>query len=223
MNSTDARCAAIAASSASGAGLSMSSVAAPMRSGNSSRPPSPNVNASGGLPVKISSGVARSIERGQQSHAASTSRWKCIVPLGVPVVPDVNAMSAVSSADVRTSPNVAGLSVARASRPSGAAVSKYPTHASVGEASRAASSSPASRASHSACVTCALCRISVSSFARSSGIVATAMPPAFTTANQHAAIIGLLGPRSSTRLPGSSAKSSTSTRAMRFARARSSA
>ena len=59
--------------------------------------------------------------------------------------------------------------------------------------------------------------ISVSSFARSSGIVATHTPPAFITANQHAAIIGLFGPRSRTRLPGLRPISRTSTFAMRFA------
>ena len=56
-----------------------------------------------------------------------------------------------------------------------------------------------------------------SSLARSSGIVATAMPPAFITANQQAASIGLLAARSSTRLPGTSPMSSTSTLAMRLA------
>ena len=80
-----------------------------MRSGKTRSPPSPNVNASGGLPVKTSSGDARSTWRGQQSHAAMMSRWKCIVPFGLPVVPDVNAISAVSSAAVSTLANVSGL------------------------------------------------------------------------------------------------------------------
>ena len=83
--------------------------------------------------------------------------------------------------------------------------------ASVGQAGNAAVSSSASLASQSACVIAALLTMSVSSFARSSGMVATAMPPAFITANQHAASIGLFGPRSSTRLPGTSSRSSTST------------
>ena len=65
--------------------------------------------------------------------------------------------------------------------------------------------------------------ISVSSLARSSGMVATAMPPALTTANQQAASIGVFGARSSTRLPGTSPRSSTSTCAMRLACACSSA
>ena len=74
VNNTVARCLATASSNASGAGRSTSNVDAPMRIGNSKSPPSPNVNASGGLPVKRSSAVARSVLRGQQSQAAMTSR-----------------------------------------------------------------------------------------------------------------------------------------------------
>ncbi|MNN54111.1 hypothetical protein D3C81_1689060 [compost metagenome] len=62
-----------------------------------------------------------------------------------------------------------------------------------------------------------------SSFARSSGMVGTAISPAFSVASQQAAIIRLFGPRSSTRLPGTSAISSTSTWAMRLTSAASSA
>ena len=110
----------MAGNSASGDGRSISSVDAPIRSGNSSSPPRPNVNASGGLPVNTSSALARKLDGGQQSHAAIRSRWKCIAAFGVPVVPDVNAMSAVSSAAVSTVANVAGLLLMRASRPSDA-------------------------------------------------------------------------------------------------------
>ena len=53
--------------------------------------------------------------RGQQAQAAITSRWKCIVPLGSPVVPEVKAIRQVSSAAVSTLSNVAGLARARAS------------------------------------------------------------------------------------------------------------
>ena len=201
----------------------MSSVAAPIRSGNSSRPPRPNVNASGGLPVKRSSGTARSVERGKQSQTAIRSRWKCIVPLGLPVVPDVNAISATSSAAVSTAANDEGLPASRASSPSAADVPNSAIDVSVGHCGRAASSSAASRASHSACVIAALVTMSVSSRARSSGIDPTAMPPAFMTANQHAACIGLFGARKSTRLPGTRPMSSTSTCAIRFAMASSSA
>ena len=213
MNSTLAPFCAIAPSSVSGDGRSTSSVEAPMRSGNSSRPPSPNVNASGGLPVNTSSAVAFSIDLGQQSHAASRSRWKCIVPFGTPVVPDVKAMSAVSSAAVRTLSNVEGLSRARASRPSSASLANATIVRSAGELVCAARSSSRSRASQSATATRALSMTGVSSFARSSGIVGTAIAPALITANQHAAIAGVFGPRSSTRLPGTMRRSSTSTRA----------
>ena len=194
-----------------------------MRSGNSSSPPSPNVKASGGLPVKTSSADARSVDIGQQSHAAIRSRWECIVPFGLPVVPDVKAITQVSSAAVSTAANVGGLLFARASRPSLASVPKYAMRVSEGQSGRARSSSSARRASHSACETCALPTMSQSSFARSSGIVATTMPPALTTANQQAAIVALLGARSSTRLPGTRPMSSTSTRAIRFDCAASSA
>ena len=187
VNSTVARCSAIAGSSASGAGRSIRSVEAPIRSGNSKSPPSPNVNASGGLPVNTSSAPARSIAGGQQSHAAIRSRWKCIVPLGLPVVPDVNAISAVSSAAVSTVAKLAAFPAIRASSASPASPPKKATCVSVGHCGRAASSSCASRASHSACEISAFVTISVSSFARRSGIVPTATPPAFSTPKKHAA------------------------------------
>ena len=102
MKHTLARHCAIAASSTSGVAFSSSTVLAPIDNGNNSRPPSPNVKASGGLPMKRSSAVARSTCGGQQAHAAITSRWKCIVPLGWPVVPEVNAIRQTSSSAVST-------------------------------------------------------------------------------------------------------------------------
>ena len=222
VNSTVARCSAIAGRSASGAGRSSKSVEAPIRSGKNRSPPRPNVNARGGLPVNTSSAVARSIEGGQHSHAAIRSRWKCIVPLGLPVVPEVNAISAVSSAMVSTAAKRAGLETIRASSPSPAGPLKRATCASVRHCARARSSSVASRASHSACEISPLMMISVSSFARRSGIVPTAMPPALSTARKHAAYIGLFGARNSTRFPGTTPRSSTSTRAIRLAAASSS-
>ena len=52
------------------------------------------------------------------SQMASTSRWKCIVPFAWPVVPEVKAMSAVSSARVSALVNVAGLpAMSRSSEP----------------------------------------------------------------------------------------------------------
>ena len=57
-------------------------------------------------------------------------------------------------------------------------------------------------------------------FARLNGFrePVTATPPAFSTANQQAASIGLLAERSSTRLPGTIPRSSTNIAAMRLAR-----
>src|SRR5690349_22759856 len=66
----------------------------------------------------------------------------------------------------------------------------------------------------------AISLITRSSWVRSRGIVATTTPPALSTANQQAASHGVFGPRSSTRLPGTSPRSSTSTWAMRLAAAR---
>ena len=60
-----------------------------------------------------------------------------------------------------------------------------------------------------------------SSAGRSIGIVATATPPALTTPNQQASSHGAFGPRISTRSPGSSPSSSTSTPAIPSARSRS--
>jgi len=207
----------IVSSSVSGESFSTSTVDAPTRIGKASIPPRPKVKAIGGVPQKMSSFDGMRQERGKASHIAITSRWKCIVPLGLPVVPEVKAMSATSSAAVSTLRKVCGWRRHSASRESGASSYQYLTAFSVGQAGSAASSSPARRLSQSAWLTSALVTISVSSLARSKGIVATHTPPAFITANQQAAIIGLFGPRNSTRLPGLRPISRVSTLAMRFA------
>ncbi len=93
---------AIDSSSVSGVNFSTSAVLAPKRSGKHSRPPRPKVKASGGEPMKMSSCAGFRQERGKQSHIAITSRWKCMVPLGLPVVPEVKAINATSSAAVST-------------------------------------------------------------------------------------------------------------------------
>ena len=77
------------------------------------------MNASGGVPQKTSSAAGFRHERGKASHIAMTSRWKCMQPLGCPVVPEVKAMSATSSAAVSAFANAAGL-------PSSAASSEPP-------------------------------------------------------------------------------------------------
>ena len=78
-------------------------------------PPRPKVKASGGEPITMSSGVARSTWRGQASQAASTSRCVWTTALGLPVVPEVKASSAMSSAAVGQAVKSAGCAAARAS------------------------------------------------------------------------------------------------------------
>ena len=78
------------------------------------------------------------------------------------------------------------------------------------------------RASQIASMGRAIEAMAVSSEARSSGMVGTATAPAFSTASQQAASQGLFGPRSRTRLPGTTPSRSVSTRAIWSVTARSS-
>ena len=112
MDSTVTPCSAIASASSAGLAFSSSRLAAPTRSGNSSSAPSPNVNASGGVPANRSSGTGFSTCPENVSAAASRSRWKCMAAFGLPVVPDVNAIMATSSAAVCTEANSAGFPAA---------------------------------------------------------------------------------------------------------------
>ncbi|MCY1555116.1 hypothetical protein D9M68_917480 [compost metagenome] len=89
-----------------------------------------------------------------------------------------------------------------------------------GLAASAALSSSCSFTSHSAAEGLDLSMMDWSSVARSSGMVATAINPLCTTANQASAIATELPPRSSTRLPGTRPMSRVSTLAMRFTSAR---
>ena len=123
-------CSVIRVASSAGVAFSTRSVEAPACSGKSSTAPSPNVNANGGVPVNTSSGVGRSTWRENVSHTASTSRCRCIVAFGRPVVPDVNASRATSSHEVATSSKVVGFDVTRWVRSSGAS----PPYAIVGSA-----------------------------------------------------------------------------------------
>ena len=68
------------------------------------------MNAIGGVPVKTSSasGLRTWCEK---VSALSTSRWKCIVALGRPVVPEVNASMETSSAAVSTFVKSGGLAL----------------------------------------------------------------------------------------------------------------
>ena len=106
-------CSSIRSASSAGVAFSTSSVEAPAWRGKSRTPPSPKVNAYGGVPVKTSSAEGCSTCRENVSQIDSTSRWKCIVAFGRPVVPEVNASMQTSSLEVGTSSNVAGLAATR--------------------------------------------------------------------------------------------------------------
>src|SRR5258706_15092795 len=135
----------IDSSSESGVNFSTSAVLAPKRSGKHSSPPRPKVKASGGEPMKTSSCAGFRQERGKQSHIAITSRWKCIVPLGFPVVPDVNAISATSSAEVATLVNQSGCLSASESTESAASSCQYLASFSEGQTDWACFSSSSRR------------------------------------------------------------------------------
>ena len=200
----------MARSRPSGVSFSSSTAQAPKRRGNSSRPPRPKVKASGGVPMKISSARTCSMERGKQSQMASRSRCMCMVPLGTPVVPEVKLIRQTSSAAVSQAANGASWAAMRCSSSAPAA----PKH-NIGGHVDTPSSSPRKPCAHSTAFTSALMIIVDSSRARSSGMVGTAMQPAFSTASRQAAIMGVFAPRSSTRLPGIRPRSARSTWATR--------
>jgi hypothetical protein len=184
--------------------------------GNSSSPPNAYVNASGGVPMKMSSLVGRRMWRGKQSAQARMSRCVCIVPLPRPVLPEVKAMMAMSSAAVSQFTNVADLPCMSDSRASVAFELKWITRVFFrGDPSswlrNACWHSVAFRVSQSASVICALSAIAISSRQRSSGAVFTATPPALMTANQQATSRGEFGARNSTRFPGTTSRSSIRT------------
>ncbi len=210
MNSTSTPCRCTCSANCSGVACSSSRVAAPARIGKTTRPPSPKVKASGGVPANRSSAVGRSRWCEKVSALASTSRWKCRVALGRPVVPEVKAISATSSAAVGTAVNGPAVAAQRAVRSSGPGP-PYGTTVSPGVA--ACSSSARKRWSQSASTGAATSCRAVSSAARSSGMVVTTTPPAFRTPSQQATSQGALGPRNRTLLPGTRPSCPVSSRA----------
>src|SRR5688572_28745202 len=140
----------IVSSSVSAVCFSTSTTEAPTRIGKHSVPPSPKVKATGGVPTKMSSLCALRIERGKRSHIATTSRWKCIVPLGLPVVPEVNAISATSSAAVGTLVNHSGCFITSESSEFGLSSYQYLVSFNEEQTSCAALSSSSSLLSQSA-------------------------------------------------------------------------
>ena len=167
----------------------------------------------------MSSGVASRTERGQAWQAASMSRWVWTTALGWPVVPDVNAIKAGSSADVVQGAKCPFFCDAKTASDPGSFIRLKSTIVfSVCVCALAMFRSSASVASHSAKLICAFSITSPSSFARNNGMVATAISPAFTTPSQLRAMPIELPPRSSTRLPGTRPKSSVNTCAIRLIR-----
>ena len=132
-----------------------------------------------------------------------------MVALGLPVVPEVNAIMATSSAAVATEAKSPGFWPARLVRSPGWS----PPYGTTGRSGRPVVRSQVKRWSHRARVGLAISPMVASSVARSSGMVETVTAPALTTPSQQATSHGLFGPRSSTRLPGTMPKSSVSTRA----------
>ena len=157
------------------------------------------MNANGGDPITMSSLRAFRTWRGHVSHMASTSRCVVTGALGLPVVPDVKASSAISSAAVGQASKVPLLPAASEDSESAASGRLNATSLlSNGCARFASRSSSSSLPSHSATDGCDLSMISPSSLARSKGIVATAISPALTTASHASAMPIELPPRSST-------------------------
>ena len=187
-------------------GLGHTTVAAPTFAGNTTPAPSPNVNARGGVPTNTSVGFGCSTWRENVSAIAAMSRWKCTQPFGLPVVPEVKAISAGSSAVVAAAGTKSGALSMRRERSSA-----WMMCFSDGASLRACSSSPARCASTIACVTFALSRITASSCARSIGIVPTATPPARNTPHQTGIESFVLEECTSTRLPGTRPNSFVST------------
>ena len=171
----------------------------------------------------MSVGSASSTWRGHAWQAASTSRWVCTTAFGFPVVPEVNAISATSSAEVRQGLKLPSFWAALASKHSASCPGSFiklngTMVCKVAFCALAMFSSSISAASHRASLICAFSITSPSSLARSNGMVATAINPAFTTPNQANAIPMELPPRNMTRLPGIRPKSSVSTCAMQLMR-----
>ncbi len=171
-----------------------------------------------GLPANTSSATGLRTCREKVSAIASTSRWKCVQPLGLPVVPDVKAIRATSSAAVGTASN----GPSGAGRRSRSSRESPPYVAMRRPGTSAFTRSSTQRMSHRACRTSASAQTVASSCGRCWASTVTATAPAFSTASQQAASQGVVGPRSSTRLPGTTPRSPVSRCASRSTRARSS-
>ena len=137
-------------------------------------------------------------------------------PFGAPVVPLVNAIRQTSSAAVSHAVNCAGLFRASDSSEPGASLVKHVHVGQVGAEELVVfiaqrSSSSMSRASHSAALNLRLVDDLLEFLRAQQRHRRHDDKPRLQAARKAAAICSVLGPRSSTRLPGTSAMSSTST------------
>ena len=187
--------------------FSISSTEAPTRSGNTSSPPRPNVNAERrgagedvvrpALDVVPAEGVGDGEHVAVEVHgdlrdaggAGGGGQQRDVVGGGVDVV-ERRRLAGDPGGEVVGSPAAVG-----DHREAGRLRHRREVGGEPGVAEREAAAgqlAPAARARR----------------LRSSGIVVTATPPALSTANQHATSHGLFGPRSSTRCPGTRPSSS---------------
>ena len=201
----------MASSRLSGDARSSNTTLARAAMGKHTSPPSPKVNAIGGVPMHRSLAVMPSTCSANPRHIAITSRWKCMHPFGTPVVPDVNAMRATSSLAVATAGKAP---VCRAMARSSVSAPSPPQQRTARmdvESAAALASSSSSRASHRAALHCARSITMRSSPARSIGIVLTATMPALSVASHATVMKRPLKPRHSTRFPDTRPRSCTST------------
>ena len=82
--------------------VSVTRAQAPARRVKTTSIPSPKVKANGAVQATTSSSVRRRVCRPKVLSIESTSRWKCVVILGTPVLPEVGPNNATSSAAVST-------------------------------------------------------------------------------------------------------------------------
>ena len=202
---TVARWATIASSRSGGPAFSSSTVEAPMCIGNSVRPPSPKVKASGGLPMKTSSGVgAQHVRReadAARHHVAVEVHRRLRLAGGAG---GEGEQAGVVGGGVDVGERRVVARHARLEAVGGRGVAEADDareHAAItgrGSVELAAQRHVAERDRRPAPSR----RSGRAPWRAASASCATAMPPAFITANQQATSIGLLAARSSTRLPG---------------------
>ena len=181
-----------------GVSRSSSTVLAPARSGNTTSPPSPKVNAIGGVPVTTSSGRDADDVPGERVGDGQHVAVQVHRRLG----PAGGAGGEGEQGDV------VGRGGDRGERPLGRAARTVGELGVAGVGRRWAGPGRSSVWPwwHSASAGRASSVIGSARPRRSIGMVVTATPPASSTPSQQATSHGSFGPRSSTRLPGTTSE-----------------